>query len=178
MLLLTAERLYAERGVEGVSFREVGMAAGQRNNTAVRYYFEDRGSLLEAIHYHRSGRLNLRRLELLADLEKAGQLGDIGSLLDALIRPHAESILDPDDNYVRFLARVVDDGYLETEGLRAAVDSHMTAYDRIGALIKSKLPSLDEAVFAQRFRRVLVWGIHTLAEQADLIPMLVGALRA
>jgi AcrR family transcriptional regulator len=31
-LLVTAERLFAERGVAGVSLREIGAAAGQRNN--------------------------------------------------------------------------------------------------------------------------------------------------
>ena len=35
LLLRTAERLYGERGLNGVSLREIGREAGQRNVSAV-----------------------------------------------------------------------------------------------------------------------------------------------
>src|SRR5215470_8750592 len=48
-LLDAAERLFAERGVDGVSLREVNAAAGERNNAALYYHFHDRDGLVRAI---------------------------------------------------------------------------------------------------------------------------------
>ncbi|MEV1201628.1 helix-turn-helix domain-containing protein, partial [Microbispora rosea] len=43
-LVDAAERLFAERGIDAVSLREINAAAGQRNSTALHVtgrYFED-----------------------------------------------------------------------------------------------------------------------------------------
>jgi AcrR family transcriptional regulator len=48
LLVRTAILLFAARGVQGVSLRAVGEAAGQRNTAVVHYYFGDRETLLEA----------------------------------------------------------------------------------------------------------------------------------
>ena len=48
-LIEAARALFAERGIEGVSIRELGRAAEQRNNNAVQYHFGDRGALLLAV---------------------------------------------------------------------------------------------------------------------------------
>lgn len=48
LLITTALRLFAERGVFGVSLRAVGEAAAQRNTAAVHYHFGDRDTLLSA----------------------------------------------------------------------------------------------------------------------------------
>ena len=52
LLVVTAIRLFAERGLHGVSLRAVGEAAGQRNTAAVHYHFGDRESLLDAAIEH------------------------------------------------------------------------------------------------------------------------------
>ena len=52
-LLATAERLFAERGIAGVSLREIGAAAGQRNNSATQYHFESKHGLVLALCEHR-----------------------------------------------------------------------------------------------------------------------------
>ena len=38
-IVLAAEGLFAERGIEGVSLRQIGTAAGNGNNSAVQYHF-------------------------------------------------------------------------------------------------------------------------------------------
>ena len=48
-LIRAAERLFAERGVEAVSLREINRGADQRNATALQYHFEDRDGLVRAI---------------------------------------------------------------------------------------------------------------------------------
>src|SRR5262245_22442952 len=48
-LLDTAERLFAERGITGVSLREITEAAGQRNASVVQYHFGSRAGLVAAV---------------------------------------------------------------------------------------------------------------------------------
>lgn len=51
-LVEAAIRLFAARGVHGVSLRGVGEAAGARNTAAVHYHFKSREALLEAALDH------------------------------------------------------------------------------------------------------------------------------
>lgn len=46
LLLRTAERLFAARGVDNVSMREIAAAAGQANHSAVLYHFTDKRELV------------------------------------------------------------------------------------------------------------------------------------
>ena len=48
-LVAAAEQLFAERGVDAVSLREIARQAGTRNVMAVQYHFADRAGVLAAI---------------------------------------------------------------------------------------------------------------------------------
>ncbi|HEY9563426.1 MAG TPA: helix-turn-helix domain-containing protein, partial [Nocardioides sp.] len=48
-ILDAAGALIAERGLEGVSLREITREAGQKNTTAVQYHFGDREGMLRAL---------------------------------------------------------------------------------------------------------------------------------
>jgi AcrR family transcriptional regulator len=105
-ILLAAERLFAERGF-GVSLREIGVAAGQRNHSAVQYHFGTRDRLVGALYEYRMVPLNRRRLALIGELRAAGLEGDTSALVDAYIRPLAEHVLSRrgESWYMRFIAR-------------------------------------------------------------------------
>ena len=60
-MVRAAERLFAERGINAVSMREVAAAAGQLNNSAVRYHFGSRDGLVDAIFRYRMSRIDERR---------------------------------------------------------------------------------------------------------------------
>ena len=63
IILTTAESLFAERGIDAVSTRQISLAAGQRNNYALQYHFGDRDTLIAAILAARAVPINSRRLE-------------------------------------------------------------------------------------------------------------------
>ena len=88
-LLLAAERLIAELG-PGVPLRDIAAAAGQRNNSAVQYYFGSRDGLIDAILDYRMPALEARRLELLADHEVTGDPYDLRALVESLVVPMLE----------------------------------------------------------------------------------------
>ena len=70
-IVLAAERLFAARGYEGVSLREIGAAAGSGNNSAVQYHFGSKGQLVVAIFENRLPYIDDRRAVLTAQLEHA-----------------------------------------------------------------------------------------------------------
>src|SRR5579859_2989473 len=65
LLLDTAERLFAAHGISGVSLREIGLAANQRNNGVTQYHFGDKAGLVRAIFERRAATVNDRRVQLL-----------------------------------------------------------------------------------------------------------------
>ena len=105
-LLLAGERLIAEFGPE-VSLRDVAVAAGQRNNSAVHYHFGSRDGLIKAIIGHRQAPLEQARLTLLAEHESAGEPDDsITALVAILVEPLFDTYSDGSSHYARFLERV------------------------------------------------------------------------
>ena len=60
LLIETAERLFAEKGIDNVSLREINRAAGQKNVAALHYHFGTRESLLEALFENRMSGVNNR----------------------------------------------------------------------------------------------------------------------
>lgn len=73
-LIAAAERLFAERGIDGVSLREVTREANQRNTTALQYHFGDRDGLLRALVEKHMDTVAVRRAALLDHLQTRGDL--------------------------------------------------------------------------------------------------------
>src|SRR5689334_23357020 len=96
-LITAGEQLFAERGIGAVSLREVGTAAGQRNNSAVQYHFGSKLGLIEAILELRMATIDARRQAMLAELDAAdgadGRGDDLRALVEALVRPLAEAVV-------------------------------------------------------------------------------------
>ena len=92
-LIETAERLFAERGVHGVSLRQIGAAAGQRNTGAVRYHFGSKEALVDAVFRHRMEPINARREAMLAELDARGRDG-VRGLAEAFLYPLSEMLGD------------------------------------------------------------------------------------
>jgi AcrR family transcriptional regulator len=94
-LIEAAERLFAERGVDGVSLREINRAAGARNAVAVQYHFDSRDGVIRAIVEKHDADIDARRHALLDEYEAAGA-PDIRLLAAALVRPLAAKLRDRD----------------------------------------------------------------------------------
>lgn len=83
-LLVAAERLFAERGLDAVSNRQISEAAGQSNNYAVGYHFGSRTELLRALLRLHVDRLDIIRRET---LDAIGTEPDLRDWLRCLIQP-------------------------------------------------------------------------------------------
>lgn len=105
-LLNAAELLFAERGIEGVSLREIAANADVANNSAVQYHFGTKESLLEALFLDRMLRMEDRRGKMLDRLRLRGETGNLRLLLEVICAPHV-SLVDANGNrsYARFLSQ-------------------------------------------------------------------------
>jgi AcrR family transcriptional regulator len=65
--MVTAERLFAMNGVEGVTLTEIQAAAGQSNSSVITYHFGSQAGLVRALLEFRYQKINARRAELLRE---------------------------------------------------------------------------------------------------------------
>jgi AcrR family transcriptional regulator len=105
LLIVTAERLIAMNGVEGVSLREIQAAAGQSNSSVITYHFGSQVGLVRAVLEFRYQKVNARRAELLREAGDRGVADDPREAVWIIVRPLIESI-DAGEMFVPFLARV------------------------------------------------------------------------
>ena len=105
-IIEATERLVAERGID-VPLRDIAVAAGQRNHSAVQYHFGAREELFEAVLRERMVPLGARMLERLADLEAGSGEPTLSGLLDVIVAPLAAVPYElGSTHYARFLEQV------------------------------------------------------------------------
>jgi AcrR family transcriptional regulator len=100
-LVLTAERLFATHGLDGVSLRQISAEAGYANNSAVQYHFGTKEQLVQAIFEYRIPGL-MRRRRLLA----AERGTDLRACVETYLLPIFEEAEDPDSYYLTFLMQL------------------------------------------------------------------------
>lgn len=101
-LLLAAERLFALHGIDGVSLRQIAMAAGSANNSAVHYHFGSKDGLIEAILAYRLPQLISERRLLTTQCDP----GDLRSRFGAHYLPVLNMAEAPDNHYVTFIEQL------------------------------------------------------------------------
>jgi len=94
-LIDAAEQLFAARGIDGVSLREINRASGARNAVAVQYHFADRAGVLRAVLDKHRAPVEASRHAMLDRIEELARPG-VRDLATALVRPLAGKLADPD----------------------------------------------------------------------------------
>lgn len=171
LILAAAERLYAERGLEGVSLREITEAAGQRNNAAVHYHFGGRDGLVRALFELRYSQLEERRAAVLAELDADGRGDDVPALVRALVAPFAEAGEEgPDGHWVRFVARLHEDPRFNPFGEQpyAASPDATRASREVTTRIRRAL-GLAPADADARFYLVTTMATHAVADRQAMV---------
>ncbi|WP_248959117.1 helix-turn-helix domain-containing protein [Sphaerisporangium perillae] len=158
-LVAAAERLFAERGIEGVSLREINAAAGQRNTTALQYHFGDRSGLLRAVLAKHQPEIEARRHQLLDEYESRGELPPAEArraLAAALVRPMAAKLADADGGraFLRIMEQLVHRADLSA--LRARQADPGFSIDRWRELVAPLLPGVAVRRLHQRFMAIRV----------------------
>ena len=156
-IMLTAERLFAERGIGNVSLRDISLAAGQKNNGAVQYHFRDRENLVVEVVRFRSEyieKVRGERLEEIASLKGEPTVRDyVAAFVDGLA-----SALDEDNYFLRFLSRFA----IETGGTTGQVGSREDR-DFMRAKMLRLMPHLSVDMLNHRWQIMVLTTVHILA---------------
>lgn len=166
LLLRTAERLYAERGVNAVSNRQIAEAAGQGSNSAVGYHIGTRADLVAAIIRAHAAPMDRIRSEM---LRRAGRTPAARARIACLVLPLTRHLADlgVPSWYARFAAQVsIDPGLrtvaayeaTSTEPMRRAMDA-----------VLARVPGLPGATATLRAGMVRHLIIHTCADREQLL---------
>jgi len=167
-LLDAAVLLFAERGLRGVSLREINDAAGQRNTNALRYHFGDREGLIRALTARHSAILGTRQQELLEACTAQGSTADLRTLIGILQRPTAEYVARGrvQAAWVRVAALLITSPRTATEDIVAAVPDVAVVVGR--AIVDLLSPPLPEDLAIRRLQAVSESAAHLIADRARL----------
>lgn len=190
-LLDVAERLFAQRGIEAVSLREINAASGSRNASAVQYHFGNREGLLRAVIARHVDVVNGRRTRMVAALEADGHRPTVREVVEVFLQPLGDELGTASGrSYLRILAQLTA---ADVEwAVRVAEIGENEGFLRAGELLDELLASLPSQVRGQRRHQAFRFALRSLGDQArwdirphddavflaNLADMLVGALTA
>ncbi len=168
-LVAIAERLFAERGIEGVALADINKAAGQRNKNATHYHFGSKQGLLQAILDKHAPGIAARRHHLLDEMEARGVL-TLADIVHAFAWPVAEKLFDADGgrDFIRFNAQLVATLTLSAQRLHES-GLRLGSLGRITSLLRGATPHLPEALFHQRAMLASVLLFDGLADHSRMI---------
>lgn len=131
-ILRAAGRLLAEKGLEGVSLREITRSAGQRNTTALQYHFGDREGLLRALMDMHVPRVSVRRHALIDHLKGRGDV-TLREAASILVTPYVTELQTEDGaDFLQVASHLINRS-------EALVDPH----EALGALVYDPDGSLE-----------------------------------
>jgi AcrR family transcriptional regulator len=167
-LIRAAETLFAARGIDGASLREINRKAGQSNTGAVQYHFGDRRGLLLAVIEKHWSENEPRRHALLDQYEETGE-HDLRALAAALVLPLAAKLADPDGG--RAYLRISAEFYSRPAPVEELVPDagRWTSLHRWHVLLSEAMPVEDRAGLHTRFAAIR-FAFTELARRAEAPP--------
>jgi AcrR family transcriptional regulator len=154
-LIEAAEALYGLHGIDGVSLRQISVAAGTGNNYAVQYHFSDAAGLIRAILTKRMPEIELRMAQLLAKAKAAGRLGDTRALVEVVFRPLIEHVNSRGERaHARFVLAVLSSASGERHA--AGLLNMMPIADHVFGLINTANPEIPPRFLLERQRLITI----------------------
>jgi AcrR family transcriptional regulator len=144
-----ARRLFAQRGIDGVSVRDIVSAAGQKNNGSLHYYFGSKDALVQELVRDGAVLIETRRKALLDALEAAGGPRNVREIIEILVWPSTNlEEEEGEDTYIRFIT-ILQMGHRDL--FMAALEKRWnSSYQRCLAHIRRLLPHIPEPILNQR----------------------------
>ena len=156
-LLDAAEQLFADRGFEAVSVRDITQLA-KTNVAAVNYHFGSRDSLLTLVMIRYMSPVNEERLVRLdaAERKGSGKVAPLEEIIDALVRPLVSQVRKSELSerlFYKLIGRIFAQ---QEDGLPPQIEDQLRhVFDRFTRAFAKALPTVatDD----------LVWRIHLMA---------------
>lgn len=168
-IIRVALKLFADRGLEGVSLNDINKAAGQRNKNATHYHFGSKDGLLQAILDRYEPRLAESREAMLDEYESQGNL-TTRNAVRALLRPFAELIHDETGgrDFIRFNAHIIVNRTMIALNM-AESGLQLVSVERLTKVLQSAATPLPPALQLQRGLMFGMLMTHSMAEHIKMM---------
>ncbi|MBK6707210.1 MAG: TetR/AcrR family transcriptional regulator [Sphingomonadales bacterium] len=149
-LKAVALRLFAQRGIDGVTVRQIAEAAGQKNHAAVGYYFGSKEALVRELIVDGARTIDIRRNVWLDACETNGGPHSVTEVIEGMI----ETSLDPeaapgDESFNRFFMLL---GLSHRAFFMEALEGRWnTGYQRCLVHLRRLMPDMPAAKKNERF---------------------------
>jgi len=145
-ILNAAERLFAERGIDGVGIREIATAANLRNPNSVSYYFGTKENLVREVLLSGAQAAEERRRYWLDRLQGAGRPITVRDVIKVMLAPRIEQIVTP--SYGRLTAQVM---MTQEDWFRALIGPELLeSVDRCNDLLRSLISGMPREIVNER----------------------------
>jgi len=164
-LIVTAERLFAQSGINGVSLREIAQKARQGNHFAVQYHFGSREGLVQAIFDYRMAQMEDARGVMLEALHRDGLTKDARSILEIIFLPQLKINGKGRGSYGTFLAQYL----LRNDWQDFGVFGHEAPpnLQKTFNLLRERVDYLPSAVAQRRLVNVSLMFLYLLVRHSD-----------
>lgn len=147
-LLDAAERLFASRGIDAVSVRDI-VAEAEANVASVNYHFGTKEGMLLAVLERRTRQMSSRRAEQLELLETRADPPSVREIVEAYHAPIGQ-LLDEEpvagQRYLTLVARLV----ASEANLAEVLTGEQQFHDRYLSLMRRAMPDLPDPVIRRR----------------------------
>ncbi|MCU1682765.1 MAG: TetR family transcriptional regulator [Amycolatopsis sp.] len=165
-ILCTAERLFAEHGVQAVSNRQISETAGQGNNAAVNYHFGTKADLVRAITHKHLAHLERLRAEMVEEITGTGNLRQWVACLVQPTTAYLQELGAP-TWFARFNAQIMTD-----PALRGIFEEESRTSSTLAQTVdgfRRCMPDLPAEVRAERIDMARHLMVHMAAEREQAI---------
>lgn len=167
-IVVVAERLFAQHGIDGVSLRQISTESGNSNNSAVQYHFGSKEGLITSIFQYRLPRLVSERRLLTASCDPT----DLRSRFEAYYLPMLNLAEEPDNHYVSFVEQL-QRRWLSSGSSHTGMANHLTdlppvgreAIDNVRHDLQLLLTHIDEPLRSMRISTAMSLALHAAANR-------------
>ncbi|HYG27426.1 MAG TPA: TetR family transcriptional regulator, partial [Caulobacteraceae bacterium] len=148
-LIAAAKRLFAARGFEAVTVRDILTEAGEKNGASISYYFGSREGLIFEITSELFSFLDGRWSAGLAELDRLGRPATVRELITVAVKTSTELDVEGEEPTASRLSEALSHQRHQTiqQVMKA---QKLTAWDRMLARISHELPHIPAPIMRQR----------------------------
>ena len=170
-LILSAISLYAQKGIDGVSLREIGVSSGAKNSGVMQYHFGSKLGLLSAIMEK-----IVQHLLLLKAQNPPQEAEDIDTLVKQTVKNIATivSVYDWGEDAVKVMSRML----METsDDIRNIINRYFSEHSvQLYQRISTFYPDVEPNKIKLRVLLALDCIIHGMSESKSLYNSPVGKI--
>ncbi len=157
-ILDTAERLFAQNGIDKVSIREIVRISGQSNLSAAHYHFGSREALIGTLLARRIRSINVIRHQRMDELVASGSDKSVYAVASTSVMVLGDVVrtMSWGPDYVRVVAQAL---FVHNRDVWRYLDPDtMSGHTRVRHMLRQVLPDLPIRVFKDR-----IWSLNNMA---------------